>query len=136
MKHTFAAFERRALALISIAVPTVFLGIAMTMAQSYNPKSINHDLFNQRMFRTHIRDLYRHDDDSTAEAEHPAAEDTTVKPLTVDDLTGEHRETLRRQLRSGGCPQDVDTEYRELCESLLKHRAAPVVRQGLRNPHQ
>ncbi len=136
MKHTAAPFEHRVLALISVAVPTVFLGIAVTMAQSYNPRSINHDLFNQRLFRTHIRDVHRYDDPTVDTVQHPAAAEAPAAPLTVDDLTGEHRATLRRQLRSGGCPQDVDDEYRILCESLLKHRAAPELRQGLRNPHQ
>lgn len=139
MKQQFMAFERRVLALISIAVPTVFFGIAMTTAESYNPKSINYDLFNQHTFRTHVRNVHSLSDQKPSTASnsvHTAAPESGSGDLTFNDLTVSQRDTLRKQLRIGGCPQDVDAAYRKLCESLLKKRQQPVLRQGLRNPNQ
>lgn len=142
-----------AMVLVTIAVPTVALGIAVTSAASEintEPRSQQFELFNIDQFRFLKREI-RMSAPATpsSDAVHPAA---TVKPcdsvdetsssssasavLTVQDLTTSQRETLRRQLRIGGCPQDADPAYKALCESLLKQQKPKEYLKGLKHPEQ
>ncbi len=52
--------------------------------------------------------------DPEAVSSAPAAEET--KALKLEDLSTNELNDLRRQLRIGGCPYDVATGYRLLCE--------------------
>lgn len=143
-KHFFSAFERCTFAVTMILVP-VALGILVASAASADgdnePRSLQFDLFNQRAFRTMIRNLHSYDDPVVApDAEdgdsHAAAPAETVKPLTVEQLTHSQRDTLREQLRNGGCPTDVDPAYIALCESLLRFRSHPAAMRGLKNSRE
>ena len=134
------SFEKRMNALIAIAVPTVALGLAVTSASAYNPKAIRHDLFFGPAFRTQVRDARRFDDPIAAtgstQSLRPSAPPHETGALTLEDLSDSQLQTLRRQLRTGGCPQDALTAYRDLCESMLKYRLRPETREGLKNPIQ
>ncbi|MBP7114310.1 MAG: hypothetical protein KBA40_02540 [Candidatus Peribacteraceae bacterium] len=144
-----------ALMLVSIAVPTVVLGVvAVSAASDISPvtKSTNHELFELRSFRLQQR-LRTQDSVVPASSAEPArraaptvpcASDTEVteteeaseSPLIFEDLSMTQREILRKQLRIGGCPQDVLPGYRQLCESLLKQQQTLEAKTGLTNPHQ
>lgn len=141
--------------LVAIAVPTVLVGVLTVSAASdvsVEAKSTYHELFNLRSFRIQQRMNRQSQPASTVESEtHPAAKtlapcaptDTSTtktekpaRPLIFEDLDMHQRETLRKQLRIGGCPQDVDPAYRQLCESLLKKQKRPETKAGLKHPEQ
>lgn len=143
-----------ALMLVSIAVPTVALGVvAASAASEISPstKSTNHDLFELRSFRLQqrLRTQEAVVPSASAEPVHPAAPTVPCAPaeeaetetapenrLIYEDLTMPQREVLRKQLRIGGCPQDVLPGYRELCETLLKQQRNAETKTGLTNPNQ
>lgn len=151
--HSHSSF---AMVLVTIAVPTVALGIAVTSAASEintAPRSQQFDLFNPASFRLQKRQNRMYTPvtaPASEETTHPAA--PAVKPcdtqasssssssapekLRFADLTSEQRETLRRQLRIGGCPQDADPAYRALCEMMLKQQKPKEYIPGLKHPEQ
>ncbi len=61
---------------------------------------------------------------------------SSVRELTVDDLSLSDREALRGQLRSRACPQKADPAYLALCKRLVREMPEEDTRKGLRNPHQ
>jgi len=154
MKH-HSQHSMFALMLVSIAVPTVVLGVvAASAASEISPvaKSMNHELFELRSFR--LQQRLRTQDAvipaALAEPARPAAptmpcapdavsvesDASEEHPLILEDLTITQREILRKQLRIGGCPQNVLPGYRELCETLLRQQQSPESRAGLANPNQ
>lgn len=56
--------------------------------------------------------------------------------LQLEDLSTSQRETMRRQLRSGACPQEAMYEYRMLCERLLKEQKHRAPMRGPKNPDE
>ncbi len=68
----------------------------------------------------------------------PAASssESSVEPLTVDDLTYGEREALRGQLRNRACPQNAEPAYLALCQRLVKEMPVQETRTGLTNPNQ
>ncbi len=56
--------------------------------------------------------------------------------LKVSDLSNSERDTLRRQLHSGACPQNALPGYRTLCESLLKLLPAKEPQTGIKYEHR
>lgn len=140
--------------LVAIAVPTVLVGVLTVSAASDTlpeTKSTYHELFDLRSFRIQQRMNRMNQSAVTLEEEtHPAAKalvpcapvetmtstEKPARPLIFEDLDMIQRETLRKQLRIGGCPQDADPAYRLLCETLLKKQKQPETKTGLKHPQQ
>ncbi len=147
-----------AFVLVTIAVPTVLVGVlTVSAASELSPvtKSTYHQLFNVRSFRLRQRELHLDAvpvPAADADMSHPAAIDLkpcdpagsvvektktqSPRPLIFEDLDRLQRETLRMQLRIGGCPQDALPAYKQLCESMLKQQKSPETKTGLRHPEQ
>ena len=93
-KHFFSTFERCTFAVTMILVP-VALGILVASAASADgdnePRSLQFELFNQRIFRTRIRSLHTPDDTQVfSEDDNDVSDDSVqeeVVPLTVEELT-------------------------------------------------
>lgn len=133
-----------ALTLVTVAIPLTVLGALVTSAASSdsdsNPRSLQYEFFDLRSFRLQQRSNHTYEPAPSSVTVHPAAADQFLHAasgsgaLKYSDLSASERETLRLQLRIGGCPQDALPGYRMLCEKMLKARPHPAVREGLKSP--
>lgn len=143
--------------LVAIAIPTVLVGIITVSAATEQSllavQSTNFDLFDGKTFLLHRRairqDIILVPEEETSDEVHPAASvkpcdpapadaavEATPRALSYEDLSLVERATLNKQLRIGGCPQDVLPGYQALCESMLKKQKRPEIKTGLRHPAQ
>lgn len=130
---------------LSAAIISLFVGITPMIAHGSEyvgnePRSLQRSLFDVRAFRLQVRmkrafptiesgSVLR----TTKQPTVINAAATDVDELTTDDLSISERDTLRRQLHGGACPQDALIGYRTLCEKLLKLRPVPKVHKTLIN---
>jgi hypothetical protein len=151
--------QQRLLIFIVILVILVCVGIAQTVAHSFakaaldvrDPLSTGHDLFDPQEFirlRRESRAVHLNEGIdgiptpvsssafSVGSSMASSGLSEIVAPLTFDALSQYEQQTLRNQLRSGGCPQEADVRYLALCESMLKELTLPSPRAGLANPNQ
>ncbi len=148
-KHSSSTYT---LALVAVAVPSLLFGAVITSAASTftDPKELHYELFDLAAYKLQRRAAHTV---KSAAPEHKAA--TTVSPespcdtkteqtddtvtsdeLSLGDLSPTERDALWKQLRIGGCPQDVLSGYKALCEEMLKRRGPRVSLPGLVNPRQ
>lgn len=152
-RHSFA------LAIVAIAAPLLAAGVVPSYANTpralqqghaslFQPKN-----YDQRSFRIMHR-LRNMDETPVQEILKPAAPAKKLRPcdevevqeaeidateqkhlLLFEELGGEQRETLRRQLRNHACPQNADADYKALCERMLRGQKLET-KTGLSNPEQ
>ncbi len=143
-KHASGHPGAFALTLVTLAVPLTLIGAFVTSAASSdsdsNPRSLQYELFDLKSFRLQQRSNRTYRSLPDGMTVHPAAADEFLNAksgsgeLTYADLSPSERETLRLQLRIGGCPQEALPAYRRLCEKMLKSRPHPAAREGLKSP--
>ncbi len=160
MKKTSQKVPSFALALIAIVAPILAAGITPSFAEEPEVPSTDpvmrqssytgYDLFDpaKYLLKRRMHEAAPEQQSSTSSS---AASEATVSPcgtsasassvsvkkqLTMGDLTSTERDTLRKQLRNRACPQEADSDYKALCERMLKQLPARESLDGLKNPNQ
>jgi hypothetical protein len=152
--------ERRFISLTAIAVTLIVWSLFQFTGSTFaalvrNPKAMGNDLFNAQDFSRSRRERFNTMPSSPQDDEVPSPEvplpetlpdpsastdssssSSSLPPLTLEDLTTTERQTLRLQLRSGGCPTEGDARYIALCQEMLAAQPPKETREGLKNPNQ
>ena len=121
----------------------------------FEPRSLQYDLFDAQEFVQMRRERRIPVGDVVPAASENAPEQTSSSVAPCDQtqssssqpvsqildyysqLSDTQRRDLRLQLRIGACPFDADTQYRLLCEAMLKAQTLiHQVQVGPRNPQQ
>ncbi len=143
-----------ALALVAILAP-IFTAGALPLFAADAPQTLfDFSIFNGDEFLRTRRQRHAAPENSASATEDTSSSAATVNPcdpvpassasssvssvreLTVDDLSLSDREALRGQLRSRACPQKADPAYLALCQRLVRQMGTEETRTGTTNPHQ
>lgn len=132
----------------SAVIISLFIGAVPTLAHASDyvgnePRSLHHSLFDVREFRLQLRMIRKFPTmesgsilRTSPQAPVINASGSGTGELKVSDLSISERDTLRRQLRGGACPQHALPGYQKLCESLLKLQPVKPTQTGIKYEHR
>lgn len=107
------------------------------------PRSLHHSLFDVRQFRLQLRMIRKFPRTETGSILRTTTQSDVINAaksgtgeLKVSDLSNSERDTLRRQLHSGACPQNALPGYQKLCESLLRLQPVQPSQTGIKYEHR